>query len=457
MVSVFAEVDRRLGLWTPWPEQRPLPDGVLLRFQLRTVDADQQLSPPFNVFLTGDSIVLLNEGQPKQALNCQWKTLQKATALPNSFALRAGSGEVVTLVADTEREQLSWLRWLAGMTVGCSDSDYQQIRELGQSRYSTTFLCRRTRDGRLFTLKRIDKRVLREQPPALNALINEISIQRILSHPHIVALHEVHENSNCVSLVRDFCAYGDIYKWIMAHKRFTVPSAARIMKQILEALAYIHSKGILHRDIKLENILITGEDMCKLNDFGLAVRLENFEQVCCGSPGYVAPEVLRRQPYGAPADVFSLGVVLFVLLSGRSPFTGKTAKEILKQNKLASPQYREKDWENVPRLAVDLVQRMLVADPQKRITAQRALQHHWIQHHGDGPLGLLEMPSPSPVSMLSPPSTETLTFEAAGNQTQSRGRRHSTNDALNSASAITPGKEDEGQFTGRRCSMMSPE
>lgn len=454
MASVFAQADQQVGLWTPWSEGRPLPDGTLLRSQLYTVTADLQLSSPFTTLLTSDSLLLIQDQHPVKILHIQWKTLQKGTELPNTFTLKAGSGELLTFAANSEREQFAWLRMLSRVAICCSGSDYQQIRELGQTLYSSTSLCRRKGDGRLFTVKRVDKQVLKEQPQALTGLINEISIQRVLSHPHIVALHEVHEANDHIVLVRDFCAYGDIYKWIMAHKRFSVPSAARIMKQMLEALTYLHSNGILHRDIKLENILITGDDTCKLSDFGLAVRLNAFEQQCCGSPGYVAPEVLRRQAYGAPADVFSLGVVLFVLLSGRSPFTGKSAKEILKQNKLACPHYREKDWENVPRLAVDLVQRMLAIDPHKRITAERALQHHWIQYHGDGPLGLLEMPSPSPVSMASPPGAEGLTFGAAGREVQSRGRRHSASDALNMTSAITPSKEDEVTFLYRQCSVM---
>ena len=457
MVSVFSAEDQLLGLWTPWPQFRPFPVDILLRGRLRTLDSHSQLSPLFTSLLTADSIILLEDDLPIQGLHVQWKTLLSESVVPNSFALKAGSGELVTLVTETDGERRAWVRWLTGVAICSSENEtYQQIRELGHSRSSSSYLCRRKRDGRLFTVKRVEKELL-QQPPALVALINEISIQRTLSHPNIVALWEVHEAQNHVSMVRDFCAYGDIYKWITAHKHFSLSSAARITKHVLEALAFVHSKGILHRDIKLENILITGEDTCKLSDFGLAVRLEKFEPACCGSPGYVAPEVLKHVPYGTPADVFSLGVVLFVLLSGRSPFTGKTSKEILKQNKLAAPHFREKDWENVPRLAVDLVQRMLIPDPNKRITAQRALEHHWILHHGDGPLGLLEMPSPSPKSMQSPPNTEVLTFESAGKQAKPQGRRHSTNDALSATNPITPGKEETVEFTGRRCSMMNPE
>lgn len=457
MVSVFSEEDQRLGVWAHWPQSRPLPVDTLLRGRLRILDSHLQLSQLFDSLLTADSIILLEDNQPIQVLNVQWKTLLTEAVVPNGFALKAGSGELITLVADTDGEQKAWVRWLTRVAICCSESNtYQQIRELGSSRSSSSYLCRRKRDGKLFTVKRVEKELLRQQTSALAALINEISIQRTLSHPNIVALWEVHEAQDHVSMVRDFCAYGDIYKWITAHKRFSLSSAARITKHVLEALAFVHSKGILHRDIKLENILITGEDTCKLSDFGLAVYLEKFEPACCGSPGYVAPEVLRHVPYGTPADVFSLGVVLFVLLSGRSPFSGKTSKEILKQNKLAAPHFREKDWENVPRLAVDLVQRMLIPDPKKRITAQRALEHHWILHHGDGPLGLLEMPSPSPVSIQSPPNSEAVTFESVGRQEKAQGRRHSTNDALGTTNPITPGKEEAVEFTGRRCSMMNP-
>jgi serine/threonine protein kinase len=458
MVSVFSEEDERVGVWTPWPQSRPLPVEVLLRGQLSILSSNLQLSQPFESLLIPDSVILLEANLPTRVLNVQWKTLLPETVVPNSFTLRAGTGELITLVAGSEGEQRAWVRWLTGLSLCCSESEnYQEIRELGRSRSSSSFLCRRKRDGRLFTIKKVEKELLREQPQALIALVNEISIQRCLKHPHIVALLEVHEAQDHISMVRDFCAYGDIYKWVTSRKHFSMPSAARITKHVLEALAYLHNLGILHRDIKLENILITGEDTCKLSDFGLAVRLGKFEPCCCGSPGYVAPEVLRHQPYGTPADVFSLGVVLFVLLSGRSPFTGKTPKEILKRNKQATPTFREKDWENVPRLAVDLVQRMLIPNPAKRITAQRALEHHWIMHHGEGLLGLLEVPSPSPISLQSPPTSDAQTFEGASGRIKSQGRRHSTNDALSVMNPITPGKEEAVEFTGRRCSMMNPE
>jgi serine/threonine protein kinase len=157
------------------------------------------------------------------------------------------------------------------------------------------------------------------------------------------------------------------------------------MINVLDALNYLHSKSIIHRDLKLENLLLVNPDndfMIKICDFGLACFSEDADAERCGSPGYVAPEILHKKPYSCEVDMFSIGIVLFTLLAGEAPFNGSSVSEILVKNKNCRIEFKEKSWKNVSENAIDLVKGMTEQDPAKRISAEEALRHPWLYEAG---------------------------------------------------------------------------
>jgi len=159
-----------------------------------------------------------------------------------------------------------------------------------------------------------------------------------------------------------------------------------IMKNILEALAYIHSKNIVHRDLKPENLILRNKDNdteVLICDFGLACRVPEGKKLTlpCGSPGYVGPEVLsdRGEGYDTKVDIFSAGVILYVILTGRAAFPGQEYKEIIKKNKHAEPKFETRYWQKVSATGTEFVKLLMKKDPRERPTAEEALKHKWFR------------------------------------------------------------------------------
>lgn len=233
----------------------------------------------------------------------------------------------------------------------------------------------------LYAAKVIDKKNLK--PNFKQALLNEINILRSLDHPNVIKLYEIHDLDNEICLVMDFVKGGELLKKLNSRGVYSEAECAIILKSLLQIVLYLQSKGIAHKDLKLENILLEDPNDISslvLIDFGLASTF-NSETISksCGTPGYIAPELLNKTFNNLPEkiDVFSVGCIFHKLLTGNSPFYGLNLKEVAKANGEGNVNYNSIALSFISPCAKNLLQRLLEKDPLKRCSAKEALDHEF--------------------------------------------------------------------------------
>lgn len=203
-----------------------------------------------------------------------------------------------------------------------------------------------------------------------------------LDHPNIIKLHETWETDRICFLVTELCEGGELFFYITKRKHLTESQAASVMRQAFYALCYLHNNKICHRDIKPENFLLFKEDddsYIKLIDFGLAKRVSKNEVMNSpnGTPYYIAPEVLKGS-YTTQCDNWSMGVVMYIMLSGKPPFGGRSNKEIIDNVLKGSYSFNSSVWTGISKLAKDLISKLLDRQADMRLTAEEAYNHPWI-------------------------------------------------------------------------------
>ncbi|XP_049714391.1 NUAK family SNF1-like kinase 2 isoform X2 [Elephas maximus indicus] len=204
----------------------------------------------------------------------------------------------------------------------------------------------------------------------------EIEIMSSLNHPHIIAIHEVFENSSKIVIVMEYASQGDLYDYISERQRLSEPDARHFFRQIVSAVSYCHQNGVVHRDLKLENILLDASGNIKIADFGLSNQYhqDKFLQTFCGSPLYASPEIVNGKPYTGPeVDSWSLGVLLYILVHGAMPFDGNDHKTLVKQ--ISNGAYREPP---TPSDACGLIRWLLMVNPTRRATLEDVASHWWV-------------------------------------------------------------------------------
>ncbi|KAF9660861.1 hypothetical protein SADUNF_Sadunf19G0007700 [Salix dunnii] len=252
---------------------------------------------------------------------------------------------------------------------------YNLGRKLGQGQFGTTFLCTHKTSGIKYACKSIPKRKLLCKED-YEDVWREIQIMHHLSeHPHVVRISGAYEDISCVHLVMELCEGGELFDRIVKKGHYSEREAAKLMKTIVGVVEACHSLGVMHRDLKPENFLLHNveEDApLKATDFGLSVFYKPGETFCdvVGSPYYVAPEVLRKH-YGPEADVWSAGIILYILLS-------ETEIGIFKQILQGKLDFESEPWPSITDSAKDLIRKMLERNPKKRLTAHEVLCHPWI-------------------------------------------------------------------------------
>lgn len=218
-------------------------------------------------------------------------------------------------------------------------------------------------------------------------LQSEVQIMRAVDHRSIIKLVDVFESAHHIYMVMDLVTGGELFDQIVERGHFSEQDASAIMKQIFSALAYLHERKIVHRDLKPENVLCASKDptvlpQVKIADFGLSkvVGHETTLRTACGSPSYVAPEVLSRSydGYTDEVDLWSAGVILYILLCGFPPFYSEDTAELYAQIQQGRFDFPSPYWDHISDGAKDLIQHLLVVDPNNRLSAVQALQHPWI-------------------------------------------------------------------------------
>lgn len=261
--------------------------------------------------------------------------------------------------------------------------DYEVMpkKVLGEGCNGLVVMAKGRHDGRKYALKRIQKSKV--QPKALRQLTAEVEIYLTLDHPHIAALRDVYETDAEIALLTECCEGGELYARLSAAGTYAEADAAEATRQMLLAVGYLHAHNIVHRDLKLENFLYESKDEkapLKLIDFGFAKVWDptTLMMASCGSIAYVSPDVLKGQGYTNKCDLWSLGVIVFMLLSGYPPFHG-SEKDMRANIMSAKVDWSHKSrWKNLSEDAIDFVKCLLVKDTALRLDARGALNHRWL-------------------------------------------------------------------------------
>ncbi|XP_069013884.1 death-associated protein kinase 3 [Embiotoca jacksoni] len=264
---------------------------------------------------------------------------------------------------------------------------YEMGEELGSGQFAIVRKCKEKSSGVEYAAKFIKKRRLSSSRRGVSReeIEREVNILREIQHSNIITLHDIFENKTDVILILELVSGGELFDFLAEKESLTEEEATQFLKQILDGVQYLHSKRIAHFDLKPENIMLLDKNVpnprIKLIDFGIAhhVKAGNEFKNIFGTPEFVAPEIVNYEPLGLEADMWSIGVITYILLSGASPFLGETKQETLTNISAVNYDFDEEYFSNTSELAKDFIRRLLVKDPKKRMTIDESLEHPWIK------------------------------------------------------------------------------
>ncbi|XP_041957707.1 calcium/calmodulin-dependent protein kinase type II subunit beta-like isoform X25 [Alosa sapidissima] len=260
--------------------------------------------------------------------------------------------------------------------------EFQLYEELGKGAFSVVRRCVKLCSGQEYAAKIINTKKLNARDH--QKLEREARICRLLKHSNIVRLHDSISEEGFHYLLFDLVTGGELFEDIVAREYYSEADASHCIQQILEAVLHCHQMGVVHRDLKPENLLLASKcknAAVKLADFGLAIEVQGDQQAWfgfAGTPGYLSPEVLRKEAYGKPVDIWACGVILYILLVGYPPFWDEDQHKLYQQIKAGAYDFPSPEWDTVTPEAKNLINQMLTINPAKRITSQEALKHPWV-------------------------------------------------------------------------------
>ncbi|XP_036719194.1 calcium/calmodulin-dependent protein kinase type II subunit beta isoform X2 [Balaenoptera musculus] len=269
-------------------------------------------------------------------------------------------------------------------TVTCTrfTDEYQLYEDIGKGAFSVVRRCVKLCTGHEYAAKIINTKKLSARDH--QKLEREARICRLLKHSNIVRLHDSISEEGFHYLVFDLVTGGELFEDIVAREYYSEADASHCIQQILEAVLHCHQMGVVHRDLKPENLLLASKckgAAVKLADFGLAIEVQGDQQAWfgfAGTPGYLSPEVLRKEAYGKPVDIWACGVILYILLVGYPPFWDEDQHKLYQQIKAGAYDFPSPEWDTVTPEAKNLINQMLTINPAKRIAAHEALKHPWV-------------------------------------------------------------------------------
>ncbi|XP_028917398.1 serine/threonine-protein kinase 33 [Ornithorhynchus anatinus] len=278
-------------------------------------------------------------------------------------------------------------------------------RKLGQGNFGTVIEVTHKETGLKWAIKKVNKE--KAGSSAVKLLEREVNILKSVNHEHIIHLEEVFETPKSMYLVMELCENGELKEILNRKRHFSEDETRYIIQSLASAIAYLHKKDIVHRDLKLENILVKSTTIddnnemklnIKVTDFGLAVQKlggsESMLQTTCGTPIYMAPEVINAHDYSQQCDIWSIGVIMYILLSGEPPFMAHSEEKLFEAIKKGELYFHKKIWQSVSDSAKHVLKQLLKVDPAHRITANELLDVNWIRGEtftSEGPSNVLEM------------------------------------------------------------------
>lgn len=374
MVSIFTSFSGS-RYWTPYsPYIQSNSSHPTFESKLRT-----GLSKVFKIYqINSLRLIQLNSnGSPKKFTNLYWKSFlpfKEVHQEVERFGFKLGKKE---FYAESESELEKWMQNLNQRCIlDHFEEDFVFISKIGKGSTAKVYLAEHLVSKQQFAVKRISKKQLFQHENGPKNLADEIRILHEIQHENIVKLYSVYESKKTVFLVMEYLPFGNLYQRVLVRGKFSDEISVKFMRNLLLTLEYLHSKSIVHRDLKLENIIMTGEEdfEFKIIDFGLAYLSSATQSSKCGSPGYVAPEILFNIRYDSKIDIFSAGVILYILISGKHPFHARTTRKILQRNIKCEFSLHK----NVSKGAAELINYMMEADPELRPSASQLLEHPWI-------------------------------------------------------------------------------
>jgi len=258
---------------------------------------------------------------------------------------------------------------------------YDILEKLGSGTFATVKLARDKKTGEKWAAKIINKKAAGAN---MDMLAREVEIMQTVSHKNVIYMREMFDTPTKLYLMMELVTGGELFDRIVNRGSYSEKDASEVVRQIVEAIEYLHGIGIVHRDLKPENLLCATEaedSSVKIADFGLSriISEETMLKTACGTPGYVAPEVLKGKGYDKAVDMWSVGVITYILLCGFPPFYDDNVQVLFEQIMAGSFDYPDPWWSDVSDSAKDFINKLLDVDPKKRLNAAEALNHPWIQ------------------------------------------------------------------------------